>query len=142
MSTRLTGTSDVWSQWCPVAMPGGWLISALFARRLQQLALPLWPLDAAQGMDSRVVSFRDASGAQAWRWMVAHTAIERSGRRQRLLQHGASPWTRRCEHSSGVPAPQWQCHYLLRPSVEPDGALVLTSPTAGYGSDGVRSGCR
>ena len=45
---------DVWSQWSPAAFPGGWLLSSLFARRLQQLALPLRPLDVAQGMDSRV----------------------------------------------------------------------------------------
>ena len=36
---------EVWSQWCPAAWPFGWLLSALFARRLQQLSLPLRPLE-------------------------------------------------------------------------------------------------
>ena len=60
---------DAWSQWCPAALPGGWLLSLVFAQRLQQLALPLRPLDVAQGMDSRVVSIRRPDGAQlgaAW----------------------------------------------------------------------------
>ncbi|MDQ1435334.1 MAG: hypothetical protein QOF59_2150 [Actinomycetota bacterium] len=41
---------DAWSQWCPAALPAGWILSTVFARRLQQLALPLRPLDVAQGM--------------------------------------------------------------------------------------------
>jgi hypothetical protein len=60
---------EVWSQWCPVAWPFGWLLSALFSRRLQQLSMPLRPLDAAQGMDSRVSTVRDSEGHQlgaAW----------------------------------------------------------------------------
>ncbi|MDQ6784119.1 MAG: hypothetical protein M3063_11900 [Actinomycetota bacterium] len=62
---------QVWSQWCPAAWPFGWLLSAVFSRRLHQLALPLRPLDTAHGMDSRViaVSNSNAEGVQvgaAW----------------------------------------------------------------------------
>lgn len=39
---------EAWSQWCPVAWPFGWLLSAVFAQRLQQLSLPLRPIDVAQ----------------------------------------------------------------------------------------------
>ena len=45
---------QVWAQWCSAAWPFGWLISVLFARRLEQLSLPLRPLDVAQGMSSDV----------------------------------------------------------------------------------------
>src|SRR5262249_9658090 len=45
---------ELWSQWSPLAWPFGWLISALFARRLEQLSLPLRPLDVAHGMSSEV----------------------------------------------------------------------------------------
>ena len=60
---------EVWSQWAPWAWTFGWLLSTVFARRLRQLSLPLRPLDAAHGIDSRVVAVRGADGAQlgaAW----------------------------------------------------------------------------
>ena len=41
---------EVWSQWCPAMRPFGWLISSIFAKRLQQLNLPLRPLDTAYGL--------------------------------------------------------------------------------------------
>ena len=47
---------EVWTQWNPVFQPGGELISRLFGRRVQQLALPTRPLVVAHGMDSRVVA--------------------------------------------------------------------------------------
>ncbi|HYT80477.1 MAG TPA: hypothetical protein VEQ37_14735 [Actinomycetota bacterium] len=55
---------DVWSQWCPPVWPVGWLLSAVFARRLQQFALPLRPLDVALGMDRRVMRVCDSLDRQ------------------------------------------------------------------------------
>ncbi len=60
---------EVWSQWSPAVWPFAWLLSELFARRLQQLSLPLRPLDAARGIDSRVVTVVSDDGRQlgaAW----------------------------------------------------------------------------
>lgn len=60
---------DVWSQWSPVAWPFGWVLSAVFARRLRQLSLPLRPLETAKGMDSRVLAVFDSANAHlgsAW----------------------------------------------------------------------------
>lgn len=54
---------EVWSQWSPGAWPFGWALTTIFARRLQQLSLPLRPLDAALGMDSEVVRAVEAAGA-------------------------------------------------------------------------------
>lgn len=45
---------DVWSQWSPAFAPGGAVVSTLFGRRVQQLALPLRPLAVSHGMDSDV----------------------------------------------------------------------------------------
>jgi hypothetical protein len=55
---------EVWAQWSAVFQPGGELISRLFGKRVQQLALPTRPLDVAHGMDSRVVHLVDSRGAQ------------------------------------------------------------------------------
>lgn len=127
---------DVWSQWSPVALPGGWLLSTLFAKRLQQLALPLWPLDAAQGMDSRVVALRDADGSQfgaAWlRTLHSTGQVVYSG------FYGTEQLPRCVQPSIRVafPLPNGSITIFLRPSVEPDGSLVLTSPIGEYGDDG------
>ena len=56
---------QVWGQWSPVAWPFGWLVSALFARRLEQLALPLRPLEVAHGMSSEVRPVIGADGQAA-----------------------------------------------------------------------------
>jgi hypothetical protein len=60
---------EVWSQWCPFVWPFGWLISALFSRRIGPFATPLRPLDTAKGIDSRVLGVRNDAGKQigaAW----------------------------------------------------------------------------
>jgi hypothetical protein len=127
---------DVWSQWCPAALPGGWLLSAVFARRLQQLALPLRPLDVAKGMESRVVSLRDAGGRQlgaAWLRTLRSTGqVVYSG------WYGAVQLPRSRGPSIRVvfPLPNGSVAVFLRPSVEPGGALRLTSPIGQFGDDG------
>lgn len=55
---------EVWAGWSPLFWPGGELVSRLFGRRVQQLALPMRPLAVAHGMDSRVALIRDAAGGQ------------------------------------------------------------------------------
>lgn len=55
---------EVWTGWTPAFWPGGELVSRLFGRRVQQLALPMRPLDVARGMDSRVAVIRDDDGTQ------------------------------------------------------------------------------
>ena len=60
---------EVWTQWNPAFQPGGELVSRMFGRRVQQLALPTRPLDVAHGMDSRVAIIADADDEQraaAW----------------------------------------------------------------------------
>lgn len=56
---------DVWAEWSPLFWPAGELVSRLFAKRIQQLALPMRALDVAHGMDSSVTVIHDASGDQA-----------------------------------------------------------------------------
>lgn len=55
---------EVWTQWSPLFQPGGELVSRLFGRRVQQLALPTRPLDVAYGMDSRVAIITGPGGEQ------------------------------------------------------------------------------
>ena len=127
---------EVWSQWCPVAWPFGWLVGALFAQRLQQLSLPLRPLDAAFGMDSRVFTLQSPEGRQlgaAWLRTLRSTG-----------QTVYSGWygTARLPNTDGpsvrvvFPLPNGSVMVFLRPEVRPDGALVLTSPLGTFGDNG------
>lgn len=129
-------TVEVWSQWSAVALPAGWVLSALFSSRLQQLALPLRPLDVALGMVSRVSSVRRADGRQlgaAWlRTLRATGQVVYSGWYGAALLPGT--------HSPSVrvvfPLPNGSIMVFLRPSVGRDGELVLTSPLGSFGDDG------
>ena len=127
---------DAWSQWSPLALPAGWLLSTLFARRLQQLALPLRPLDVAQGMESRVVALKSADGRQlgaAWLRRLRSTGqVVYSG------WYGSTqlPGTNAPSIRVVFPLPNGSVTVFLRPSVDDAGALVLTSPISVFGDDG------
>jgi hypothetical protein len=101
---------EVWSQWCPAAWPVAWALTGVFARRLQQLGLPLRPLDVARGMESRVLAVVNDDGAQLPRT---------SGPSVRVM----------------FPLPNGSIAVFLRPTVD-RGALQLTSPIAEFGDDG------
>src|SRR5690349_17260391 len=126
---------QVWAQWSPAALPFGWLLSAVFARRLQQLTLPLRPLDVAYGMDSRVLAFRrdEAQVAAAWLRTLRSTGqTVYSG----CYSIAALPDSTTPSIKVAFPLPNGRLSIFLRPSVDGDGALVLTSPLAPFGDDG------
>jgi len=126
----------VWSQWCPAAWPFGWALAGVFARRLQQLGLPLRPLDVAQGIDSRVLAVVDHDGVQlgaAWlRSLRANGQTVYSG------WYGTTqlPLARGPSIRVMFPLPNGSLAVFLRPTVEDDGALRLTSRLAAFGDDG------
>ncbi|GGV13704.1 hypothetical protein GCM10010182_38010 [Actinomadura cremea] len=127
---------DLWSQWSPWAWPFGWLVSALFARRLQQLALPLRPLDVAHGMTSEVTPVAGPDGTPlgaSWqRRLRATGATVFSGWYQStVLPRVAQPRVRVV-----FPLPNGRLVVLLRPQVTAGGGLLLTSPGGGWGEDG------
>lgn len=128
---------EVWTQWSALFQPGGELISRLFGRRVQQLALPTSPLAVAHGMDSRVVRVLDADGVQVaagWlRTLSATGEFVYSGCYSTRLLPGSEqqPSVHVC-----FPLESGNVQVFLRPSVEPDGSLVLASQAGPFGSDG------
>ncbi|MEJ7794010.1 MAG: hypothetical protein WKF50_00515 [Nocardioides sp.] len=67
---------DFWSEWSPAAWPFGRAIAAMWSQRLQQLSLPMRPLDVSFGMDSEVVHLHDAVGevvGAAWQRTMRKT---------------------------------------------------------------------
>ncbi|KXK61312.1 hypothetical protein AWW66_14330 [Micromonospora rosaria] len=127
---------EVWAQWSALFQPGGELVSRLFGRRVQQLALPTRPLDVAHGMDSRVVHLLDADGAQhAAGWLRTLSAtgeyVYSGCYSHRLLPGSAQPSVH-----VAFPLEAGNVQVFLRPAVRADGSLVLTSGAGAFGEDG------
>lgn len=137
---------EVWSSWSPLFWPGGELVSRLFGKRVQQLALPMRPLDAARGMDSRVSIITDATGRQAaagWLRTLRSTGeYVFSGCYSLRTLPGAS---RPSVHVT-FPLESGNVQVFLQPRNGAGGGFVLESAAGGFGEDGayvvVREGGR
>ncbi|MCI0528384.1 MAG: hypothetical protein L0Y56_13170, partial [Nitrospira sp.] len=46
---------DTWSQWSWIFRPFGWTLISLVSRRIEQLNLPISPLETSRGMTSDVI---------------------------------------------------------------------------------------
>lgn len=127
---------EAWSQWTALAWPFGWMLSALFARRLRQLSLPLRPLDVAHGMDSSVLTAVVPDGRNvgaAWlRTLRATGQTVYSGWYGLVTLPGAGRPSIRVV----FPLPNGSLMIFLRPDVAVGGALSLVSPLGSMGDDG------
>src|SRR3954453_5208618 len=127
---------EVWAQWSALFQPGGELISRLFGRRVQQLALPARALEVAHGIDSRVVHLLGADGEQhaaGWLRTLAATGdfVYSGCYSTRLL-----PGSDRPSVHVAFPLGSGTVQVFLRPSVQQDGSLVLSSSAGAFGTDG------
>lgn len=50
---------DVWSKWCGFFKPFGWLLNIIFARRLQQMNMPIASDETSKGISSEVYHLTD-----------------------------------------------------------------------------------
>ena len=127
---------EVSSQWNVWFQPGGELISRLFGRRVQQLALPTRSRDVTHGMDSRVVLIVDAQGRQhAAGWMRTLRSTGEyvfSGRYSTRLLPGS---TQPSVHVA-FPLQAGNVQVFLQPRVLPGGGLELASPRGGFADNG------
>lgn len=127
---------EVWSSWSPLFWPGGELVSRLFGKRVQQLALPTRPLDVARGMDGRVSVITDGDGIQVaagWiRTLRGNGDTVFSGCYSRRTLPGA---VRPSVHVT-FPLEEGNVQVFLQPQQRPDGGLRLVSPAGPWGGDG------
>jgi hypothetical protein len=127
---------EVWTGWSPLFWPGGELIARLYGRRVEQLALPMRPLDVAHGMDGRVTPIRDRHGTQvAAAWV---RTLRGSGRNVFSGSYSARtlPGADRPSVHVAFPLESGNVQVFLHPSVADDGGLVLESPPGRFGQDG------
>jgi hypothetical protein len=127
---------EVWSQWCPFVWPFGWLLSALFSRRLGQFAMPLRPLDTAKGIDSRVLGVHSGAGEQIGAVWLRN--LRSTGQFVYSGWYGTAqvPNADRPSVRVTFPLPNGNVTVFLRPEVGPGGSLVLDSPLGGFGDNG------
>ncbi|MDP3894865.1 hypothetical protein [Nocardioides sp.] len=127
---------EVWTGWSPLFWPAGELVSRLWGRRVEQLALPMRPLDVARGMDSRVTPIRDSRDAQvaaAWtRTLRGDGRPVFSGAYSARTLPGAA----RPSVHVAFPLESGNVQVFLRPSVLADGGFLLESPSGRFGEDG------
>ena len=126
---------DASVSWSPWAWPFGWLLSRIFARRLEQLALPLRPRDLAEGMTSAVTPLRRAGQQVSALWLRrlrSTGTVVFSG----LYSTVALPGSGKRAVKVDFPLPNGRLVVLLDPRVGDQGALDLISARARWGGPG------
>lgn len=127
---------EVWSNWCGAFKPFGQLLSVLFSKRLQQLNLPLNPMDSAKGIESNIIKLADEKGRTKWtiwyRKLKATRHVIYSG----IYSTTTAPnQAEKCLKVS-FPLPNGSATVVMRINVLPDGALLLQSDGKKFGDPG------
>lgn len=128
---------QLWSEWSAPFRPFGGAVATLFSRRLQQLNLPLSPLESSRGVDSRIVWVRrhGETSPQYAGW------VRLSRKSGRALFVGAYSLAAVPGHDGlcvkvVFPLPNGCATVLLRPANGPEGAFELVSEGQGFGDPG------
>ncbi len=128
---------DTWSQWCGAFRPLGWLLAVLFSRRLQQLNIPLSPMDGSKGLRSRIVVLAERLTGRVQRigWvreLRSTSRIAYVGDYSTVIAPGHSgPCVRVV-----FPLPNGNATVVLRPEAVSDGSLLLHSSGHRFGDPG------
>jgi len=128
---------EAWSEWCGAFRPFGHLLAWMFSRRLQQLNVPLNPLDTSRGTRSEVLQLVTPATRE-----VRFTAWLRHLRQTgNVLYAGTYGITSVPGHAGPClqvvfPLPTGNGIVVLRPSVDDSGTLTVTSAGRGFGDPG------
>lgn len=128
---------DVWVEWRGLMGEGARLLVALVSPRMQQLNLPLTPLQASRGMTSDIVRLSDpATGRMAYAGWLRHVQASR-----RVLYAGfyttcTPPRAPGPCIKAVFPVPRGATTVVLRPRSHGDGSFSLTTEGAGWGDAG------
>jgi hypothetical protein len=128
---------DVWSQWSGFFRPLGWLLAVLFSRRLQQLNIPLSPLDTSYGMTSEIIQLVAPDSGQ----VVCTAWLRRLHGSGHVLYAGTysvcvPPRATGPCVKVVFPLPNGYAAVVMRPRVDAEGALTLLSSGDGIGAPG------
>ena len=127
---------DVWSEWRGGFRPFGNALAAIFSRRLQQLNVPLSPLDTSQGISTSVVQLVDDAGA------VKQTAWVREIVASKRTLYAGSYSLCRVPGFDGpcvkvaFPLPNGSANVIMRPESSPGGSFTVRSSGKYFGDPG------
>ena len=128
---------DIWSEWCGAFRPFGGALAAIFSRRLQQLNVPLSPLDTKLGITSDVVQLKERSSGQ-----VVYTAWVRDVVSTKRTLYAGSYSVCHVPGYSGpcvkvvFPLPNGSAMVIMRPESGPDGSFTVRSAGVRFGDPG------
>jgi hypothetical protein len=130
-------TLDSWSQWNGLFRPFGRALAVLFSRRLQQLNIPLSPLDSAKGMSSKVIQMRDCGSGK----LIQTAWIRELNATRNVLYAGSYSICTVPGYPSPCfkvvfPLPNGNAIVVMRPAIHDDGSLSLTSAGGKFGDPG------
>jgi hypothetical protein len=128
---------DVWSEWRGLFRPFGWLLALLFSRRLQQLNVPLSPLDTSLGITSEIVQLVQPNNGE-----VAYTAWIRQLVGSGNVLYAAAYSLCAIPGRAGLcvkvvfPLPNGNGIVLMRPQAHDDGSFSVISSGDSFGDPG------
>jgi len=128
---------EVWSSWCSFFYPFGRLLNVIFSKRLQQLNLPLKPLDSSRGIQSNIVKLFPQNSNKA-RWTIWYRVLKS---KNDVIYSGIYDTTflqhlnRNCLKVI-FPLPNGNATVIMRINVLNDGSLFLESKGKKFGDPG------
>ncbi len=128
---------DAWAEWCGAFRPFGRALAVLFARRLQQLNVPLSALDTSRGMTSEVLQLVDPTSGS-----VRHTAWGRRLLGSGNVLYAGSYSICRVPGFDGpcvrvvFPLPNGNAMVVMRPVAHEDGSFSVVSAGDRFGEPG------
>lgn len=128
---------DVWSQWSPLFRPFAWLLVSTVSRRIQQLNLPISPLETSRGMSSDVIQLADEETGE-----ILYTCWLRKVLATGDVVYAGFYSTCRPPNYEGecvkvsFPLPHGNATVVLKPVAHADGSLELKSSGWRFGDPG------
>ena len=127
---------DVWAEWSGVFRPFGGALSSIFSKRLQQLNVPLSPLDTKLGMVSRVLRLVDDHGRPAGAAWVREAIATRQTVYAGSYSHCQVPgFAGECVRVA-FPLPNGYALVVMKPESHPDGSFTIRSEGLRFGDPG------
>ncbi len=127
---------DLWSQWRGAFRPFGRLLGLIFSRRLQQLNVPLDPLDTSRGMSSQVLHLQTAEGTHLAATWVRTAATSGDTIYAGCYATGPVPGFPGTCVKVAFPLPNGFALVVMKPEAGPGGSLRLRSHGRTFGDPG------
>ncbi len=126
---------EFWSEWIGLFRPFGGLLSILFSKRLQQLNLPLSPLDSSRGINSQIIKLKKNHTSI---WTIWYRTLKSNNR---VIYSGVYTTCSPSHYATPLlkvvfPLPNGNASVIMNKKIEGDGSLLLSSDGKKFGDHG------